>query len=83
MARDLAELGQRPLTVAEGEALWEALRQVSDRVEDVADATGLVATAVELLAVLTARAKDGRDRQRILDWIDEARRELAVPEEGP
>ena len=48
----------------------------------MADATGLVATATELLAVLTAKAKDNRDRARILEWIDEARRELAAEEDG-
>ena len=78
MARDLEELGRRPLTVEDGEALWEALRQVSDRLEDVADGALVVATALELLTVLTAKAKDGRDRQRILDWIDEARSELSA-----
>ncbi len=81
MPGDLEAIGRRPLTVEDGEAIWEALRQVSDRVEDVADGALVLTTAVELLAVLTAKAKDGRDRQRILDWIDEARQELGPPEE--
>ena len=82
MPRDLEELGRRPLTVEDGEALWEALRQVSDRLEDVADAAQLAIEALERQIVLAARAKDGRDRELMLAQLDEARALLAVDTEG-
>lgn len=82
MPRDLEELGRRPLTVEDGEALWEALRQVSDRLEDVADAQGLTIEALQRQIVLAAKAKDGRDRELMLAQLDEARALLAVDTEG-
>ena len=82
MPGDLEAIGRRPLTVEDGEALWEALRQVSDRLEDVADAAQLAIEALERQVVLTAKAKDGRDRELMLAQLDEARALLAVDTEG-
>ena len=82
MPGDLEAIGRRPLTVEDGEALWEALRQVSDRLEDVADAAQLAIEALERQIVLAARAKDGRDRELMLAQLDEARALLAVDTEG-
>ena len=78
MPRDLEAIGRRPLTVEDGEALWEALRQVSDRLEDVADALQLAIEALQRQIVLTAKARDGRDRELMLGQLDEARGLLAT-----
>ena len=69
---------KKPLTVEDGEAIWEALRQVSDRIEDLADAAGLTIEALQRQIVLTAKAKDGRDRELMLGQLDEARELLAT-----
>lgn len=72
MPRDLEAIGQRPLTVEDGESIWEALRQLHDRLEDVADACGLIREALQRQIVLTARQRDGRDRELMLGQLDEA-----------
>ena len=72
MPRDLEAIGRRPLTVEDGESIWEALRQLNDRLEDVADAAGLIREALQRQIVLTAKQKDGRDRELMLGQLDEA-----------
>ena len=81
MPADLDRIGKRPLTVEDGEALWEALRQVSDRLEDLADAVQLAIGALERQIVLTAKQRDGRDRELMLAQLDEARGLLATGDE--
>ena len=82
MPGDLERVGRRPVTQEEAEALWEALRQVSDRLEDVADAVGLAIGALERQIVLTAKQRDGRDRELMLAQLDEARGLATVEEDG-
>ena len=82
MPRDLEAIGKRPLTVADGESLWEALRQLHDRLEDVADAAGLIRQALQRQIVLTAKQRDNRDRELMLGQLDEAAGLLQADVEG-
>lgn len=81
MPADLERLGRRHVTQDEAEALWEALRQVNDRIEDIADGLTLLAGCVEWALVALPGQKVARDKTSQLETLDEARALFVVVEE--
>jgi len=81
MPGDLARIGRQHATVEDVEALWQASRQATDRIEDVAEAVAIMAGLVEWLIVAMPGQKVSRDRGARLADVDEARALVALREE--